>query len=67
MPLLDLESIRFLRFVLRPGKGAAFEGCGNLDEVVDADSDARRGARPNGPDEGHHLRVPEDAFGVRFH
>ena len=67
MPLLDPESIWSLRVVPRPGKGAAFEGCRNLDEVVDAVSDARRGARPNGPDEGHHLRVPDDAFGLRFH
>ena len=62
MPLLDLESIRFLRIALRPGEGAASEGVRNLDEVVDAVSDARRGARPNRPDDGHHLRVPDDAF-----
>ena len=66
MPLLDLESIRFRRLVLWSGKGSALEGCRNLDEVVEAISDARCRARANGPDDGDHLRVPDDAFGCAF-
>ena len=67
MPLLDLESIRFRRLVLWSGKGLALKGCRNLDEVVEAVSEARCRARVHGPDDGHHLRVPDDAFGFAFY
>ncbi len=62
MPLLDLESIRFRRLGLWSGKGSAFKGCRDLYEVVEAVSEARWRARPNGTDHGHYLRVPDDAF-----